>query len=93
VVRRIIIFNLNILLFAMTFIRYIFIFWLKNPAAFHDDFWLLFINLWSILFGVVTQLPRALVPGVNFTKIAWCYRYKRSSSSNPSSPPDRPLQG
>ena len=27
-------------------IKYMFIFWLKNPAAFHDNFWLIFINVW-----------------------------------------------
>ena len=26
--------------------RYIFIFWLKNPAGFHDRFWFLFITIW-----------------------------------------------
>jgi hypothetical protein len=26
--------------------RYLFIFWLKNPAVFQDDFWYLFLNIW-----------------------------------------------
>ena len=26
--------------------RYLFIFWLKNPAAFPSDFWYLFLNIW-----------------------------------------------
>jgi hypothetical protein len=26
--------------------RYVYIFHLKNPAAFDDDFWALFLNLW-----------------------------------------------
>ena len=36
--------------------RYIFIFWLKNPAAFQDDFWNPFVNIWIILFSVVSQI-------------------------------------
>ena len=30
-------------------IRYIFIFWLKNPMNFQDDFWCVFINLWVVV--------------------------------------------
>jgi len=41
--------------FAIT--RYLFIFWLKNPAVFQDDFWYLFLNIWikvaSLLFNFV----------------------------------------
>jgi hypothetical protein len=37
--------------------RYLFIFWLKNPAAFQDDFWNVFVNLWikgaSLIFNGV----------------------------------------
>lgn len=40
--------------------RYIYIFRLKNPAAFKDDFWLLFSCLWiqsfTLLFEIVRQL-------------------------------------
>ena len=31
---------------AMAITRYLFIFVLKNPAAFKDDFWIRFINIW-----------------------------------------------
>ena len=38
-------------------IKYMFIFWLKNPAAFPDQFWLIFINVWikgfSFIFNFV----------------------------------------
>jgi hypothetical protein len=36
--------------------RYTFIFWLKNPAAFQDEFWSLFINLWVVGFSWIAQL-------------------------------------
>ena len=32
---------------ALVFGRYLFIFWLKNPAAFHNEFWITFFNIWS----------------------------------------------
>ena len=43
---------ITVLLFAdaITAIRFVFIFWLKNPAAFHDDFWCRFISFW--IFGL-----------------------------------------
>jgi hypothetical protein len=30
--------------------RYVYIFWLKNPAAFNDEFWSRFIFIW--IYGV-----------------------------------------
>ena len=35
--------------------RYFFIFWLKNPAAFNDDFWSFFLNIWIVGFPVISQ--------------------------------------
>ena len=40
---------------ATSLVRYVFVFWLKNPAGFQDDFWHLFINLWIIGFNIVAQ--------------------------------------
>ena len=40
---------------ALALTRYIFIFHLKNPAAFQDDFWHLFINLWMIFANMLIQ--------------------------------------
>ena len=41
----------------ITIIRYVFIFHLKNPFAFKDDFWIVFINAWikgaSLIFNFV----------------------------------------
>jgi len=36
--------------------RYAYIFWLENPAAFHDNFWCLFINIWVNAFSFISQL-------------------------------------
>jgi hypothetical protein len=42
---------------AIAMTRYLFIFWLKNPAAFQDDFWNVFVKLWingaSLIFNGV----------------------------------------
>ena len=40
---------------TLALIRYIFVFHLKNPAAFQDDFWHLFINLWMIFANMLIQ--------------------------------------
>ena len=43
--------------------RYAWIFWLKNPLGFKDDFWCCFINIWSNLFCFWPQLAFAFLPG------------------------------
>ena len=48
---------------AMTIVRYVFILWLKNPAAFKDDFWFMYINVWIVSFSFISQLVRAMAPG------------------------------
>ena len=35
-------------------VRYIFIFWLKNPSAFCDDFWCYFIGIWIHGFSLIS---------------------------------------
>ena len=44
-------------------IRFMFIFCLKNPAAFNDDFWHVFISSWCILMSFNFQILRATIPG------------------------------
>jgi hypothetical protein len=45
-----------IFLDCMMMTRYILIFWLKNPAAFRDEFWSLYINLCVVTFSWVSQI-------------------------------------
>jgi len=63
ILKKTIVINYALLLNAITFIRYIFIFWLNNPAAFNDDFWCVFINIWTFGFSFIFQFLRAVVPG------------------------------
>ena len=44
-------------------IRYIWIFWLKNPLAFKDDFWCCFINIWSNVFTAWPHFVFVFLPG------------------------------
>ena len=48
---------------AMNISRYIFIFWLKNPLNFQDDFWSTFVNLWIVSFSLVSQFVYVFLPG------------------------------
>ncbi len=43
--------------------RYFFIFKLKNPAAFHDDFWSCFFNIWIVGFSAITEIILYRLPG------------------------------
>ena len=52
-----------LLLDASVLARYIFIFWLKNPSAVHDDFWSVFINLWIAGLSVISNFVLFSRPG------------------------------
>jgi hypothetical protein len=43
--------------------RYIFIFWLKNPAAFHHEFWSSFLKVWVALVSCLAQFVFYLMLG------------------------------
>ena len=61
---------------AIILSKYLFIFWLKNPTAFHDDFWSFFYDVWATLLawtahGVIAFLPgKQQVSISHFTAIA-----------------------
>ena len=58
------VFNQQILFITgMITSRYMFIFWLKNPAAFQDDFWSLFINMWIVGYSILKQCSSFMMPG------------------------------
>ena len=61
--------NCLLLVNSITLSRYVFIFWLKNPAAFKDDFWSVYISALTVLLSFISQLPRMLVPGTNTIKL------------------------
>jgi len=44
-------------------IRYIFIFRSKNPTAIQDEFWILFLIMWAVGFGLVCQTTTLILPG------------------------------
>ena len=44
-----------LIMHSILMIRYFFIFWLKNPVAFNDDFWNFFLNIWIVGFSVLSQ--------------------------------------
>jgi hypothetical protein len=60
------------LLNATTFLRYVFVFWLKNPGAFNDEFWHIFINIWVVSFSFVFQLPQAIAPSIGLIDYHVC---------------------
>ena len=53
-------------------LRYLFIFRLKNPAAFNDEFWVKFVNFWVILFSWSVQLIFDIIVGVDSHHIYIC---------------------
>ena len=47
-----------------TLVRYICIFHLKNAGFLHDDFWCLFLNIWTIIAILVTNSSNWFLPGI-----------------------------
>ena len=43
--------------------RYIYTFYLKNPAKFQDAFWQLFTNMWIVSCGIISQFVFIILPG------------------------------
>jgi hypothetical protein len=42
--------------------KYIFIFWMKNPGSVQDDFWHVFISLWTFCFSCIFSLVKMFQP-------------------------------
>ena len=57
--------NVQTVLFidGVIFARYLFVFYLKNPFDFKDDFWHMFINIWVMAVSFVSQFIFVLMPG------------------------------
>jgi hypothetical protein len=47
-----------------TLVRYICIFHLKNAGFLHDDFWCLFLNIWTIIAILVANSSNWFLPGI-----------------------------
>lgn len=52
--------------------RYIFIFYLKNPLAFQDEFWSLFVNIWIRLSTFIFHLALFQLPGIEASFLSIC---------------------
>ena len=52
--------------------RYIFIFWLKNPGAFKDEFWSLYVNIWVVFFSWISQIIFDVMLGTDTYHIHIC---------------------
>jgi hypothetical protein len=64
VMKNAIVIQLALFYNTITIMRYLFIFWLKNPYGFNDDFWTFFFNIWIIGFSVLSQSVQAALPGL-----------------------------
>ena len=75
----------HILIFdAIAVVRYIFIFWMKNPTSFQDGFWNLFINIFILIFSVTSQFIFIFLPGRQPLAYYTCSGLDPRSNSDPS---------
>ena len=49
----------------VTFVKYLSVFVLKNPAGISSEFWSIFLNIFAISISVITQTVFAILPGRN----------------------------
>ena len=61
-----------LLLDAMVLIRYLFIFHLKNPTAVQDDFWNFWINIWTFIFCLLSEIVIKTLPTTDNPRITIC---------------------
>ena len=48
---------------ATILIRYMFIFCMKNPTALQDDFWRLYLSIWTSCYSLISQIIFHWTPG------------------------------
>jgi hypothetical protein len=48
---------------SISVVRYVFIFWLKNPTILQDDFWAKFFFLWTFICSFLGNLVYFILPG------------------------------
>jgi len=63
IVKNIHILHLLLVTIAMTIVKYLYIFVMKNPGAFICEYWCLFINLAIILLASISELVFGILPG------------------------------
>ena len=64
--------QLAMLLDLIIIIRYLFVFWLKNPGNFYDNFWTVFIHIWTFGFCLITQWMVLYLPGNKPLLVCFC---------------------
>ena len=63
VIKYVIAIQLMLIFDTISILRFIFIFWLKNPYRFSDDFWTVFLSLWIFSFSLMSQIVYVSLPG------------------------------
>ena len=74
-IRSVIVFQVIQTIAATILIKYIYIFIVKNPSDVHDEYWCLFMNIWTLFVSLITQFVYQFLPGRNLTTIYVCTGY------------------
>ena len=62
----------SLFLLAVAISRYLYIFYLKNPAQFQDPFWQMFVNIWIVSCSILSQFAFVILPGRQPTSFYLC---------------------
>jgi hypothetical protein len=63
-------------------VKYFYIFVLKNPAGVHEEFWCVFINLWTLILSCISEFVYQFLPGRSEIKFYICTGTFDSSLNN-----------
>jgi len=69
-----------LLLDIIVITRYLFIFWIKNPASLNDDILGVFLTMWALMVSFIAQFVHAMMPGKEFAGVWFCSGLDPNSS-------------
>ena len=67
---------------SILLVKFVLIFYLKNPSITHDGFWNLFVKIWITVFVFISQLVHFFFPGKKTLNYLMCIREVPSSVDN-----------
>jgi hypothetical protein len=70
--RNVISMKVGLLQNSIIIARCICLYWAKNPTALQDDFWQIFVDLWTLGVALISQLVYVLLPGKSPMKYYIC---------------------
>ena len=73
---------------AITVCRYVCIFWLKNPTAIEDNFWIYFVNIWILISCTLYAIVYEFMPNQQYIYNYTCCGFDPGTDAKLPGKPD-----